>query len=347
GRDEDDVDIDDFANEIIERFATYAEVSPSGKGIKLFFLVTTRDMEGVQQLLGWDHDRKPKTRKGFTAGEHREVALDRARYYAVTGRWLEGARRFRTVPVADVRWFIEQAGPRFQHMHRPADSTERHPTRDESGSGYGYRFFASCKALHQSFEQAWRAIQNDTGKAGEWARRSDTRQLQRAWDNAVPHLHPDFNQPTRRNLAPAVTAEQLETMSFEPMKYVVPEVIVEGLTIMGGKPKVGKSFMMLHIANAVAKGSTTLGGTACEQGDVLYCALEDNLRRLQSRLQKMRLHGPPGLPLRPEMPRLNEGGLDLIRDWARSVERPRLAIIDTWKRVRPQPPSGTRSSQYD
>ncbi len=59
-------------------------------------------------------------------------------------------------------------------------------------------------------------------------------------------------------------------MRFEPIKYVVPGIIVEGLTLLAAKPKMGKSWMMLHAAIAVARGGFTLGDIHCAEGDVLY-----------------------------------------------------------------------------
>jgi hypothetical protein len=344
-RNREGIDVEPFINKIIDRFNTYAEVSPSGKGIKLFFLVAERNLEAVQHLLGYDHDHKPKTRKSFTAGQHLEIALDRARYYAVTDELVEGPETFRVVPVEDIRWFIAEAGPRFQQRHRqPGD--ERNPIRDESGSGFGYRYFASCKALHKTFVQAWNAILLDKGKAGDWARRVDNRQLQRAWDKARPFLSPDFVKPKSVPLSPTVTARELADMDFPPLKYIVPGVVAEGVTLFAGKPKVGKSWMMLQIAQAVANGGDTLGGIHCEQGAVLYCALEDNLRRLQSRMEKMRIaNWSKHLHFRCDLPRLDEGGLDFIREWITTVKRPRLITLDTFQRVRSR--SDNKESQYN
>jgi RecA-family ATPase len=125
-------------------------------------------------------------------------------------------------------------------------------------------------------------------------------------------------------------------MVFDPIKYVVPGIIVEGLTLFTGKPKVGKSWLLLHTAIAVARGGFTLGDIHCIEGDVLYCALEDNLRRLQSRMTKlMGLQSwPARLQFRCEMPRLAEGGLDQIREWIALANHPRLVIIDTLAMVR-------------
>jgi predicted ATP-dependent serine protease len=125
--------------------------------------------------------------------------------------------------------------------------------------------------------------------------------------------------------------------TYAPVKYVVPGVFVEGLTLFAGKPKVGKSWFLLHAAVAVARGSFTLGEIKCPEGDALYCALEDNERRLQSRMRKLFGHDWPGTPrltFRCEMPRLAEGGITAIEQWIASVPKPRLIIIDTLAMVR-------------
>jgi hypothetical protein len=135
------------------------------------------------------------------------------------------------------------------------------------------------------------------------------------------------------------TMEALKTMTFAPIKYVVPGVIVEGLTILAGKPKIGKSWLMLHAAIAVACGGFTLGNIHCIEGDVLYCALEDNQRRLQSRMTKL-LGIVPDWPQRMhylclgQLPRLNAGGSDKLKAWINSVANPRLIVIDTFVTVR-------------
>jgi hypothetical protein len=145
----------------------------------------------------------------------------------------------------------------------------------------------------------------------------------------------------------AISAKELNAMRFEPIKYVVPGVIVEGLTLLAAKPKMGKSWMMLHAAAAVARGGFTLGDIHCTEGDVLYCALEDNLRRLQSRMTKLlgTQEWPERLSFRCEMPRLVEGGLQTIKEWIKAANHPRLVIIDTLAMVRA--PKKAQESSYD
>jgi RecA-family ATPase len=134
----------------------------------------------------------------------------------------------------------------------------------------------------------------------------------------------------------ALSAKELDQMTFDPIKYVVPGYIVEGLTLLAGKPKIGKSWLLLHAAIAVAAGGFTLNNVHCIQGDVLYAALEDGMRRLQGRMRKLigTQQPPPRLHFTCEMPRLTQGGLDYIKKWIEGAKEPRLVIIDTLAMVR-------------
>jgi putative DNA primase/helicase len=66
--------------------------------------------------------------------------------------------------------------------------------RDETGSGYGFRFMQECHARGLSYEQARVAILADTTNAGEWANRVDERQLRRAWGNGQPGAAPPYSE---------------------------------------------------------------------------------------------------------------------------------------------------------
>lgn len=88
----------------------------------------------------------------------------------------------------------------------------------------------------------------------------------------------------RSYLDGAFDAEWLMEQDFPPIRYVVKDLIPEGLTILAGPPKIGKSWLVLDIGLAVSCGQQALGSIATEQRPVLYLALEDGKRRLQSRL---------------------------------------------------------------
>jgi hypothetical protein len=135
------------------------------------------------------------------------------------------------------------------------------------------------------------------------------------------------------------TAAKLRTMEFPPVSYIVPGIIPEGVTVLAGKPKIGKSWMALDLAIGIATGSPVLGGVHVEQGDVLYCCLEDNQRRLKRRVTKLlgAFGGdwPARLTLATEWRRLDEGGVEDIEAWCGSVSKPRLVLLDTLVGVRP------------
>jgi hypothetical protein len=193
----------------------------------------------------------------------------------------------------------------------------------------GAREFAAGKkayGLTQLREMLGEKVAN---KCAEWLNYRSERKAEAPADQAP-------KQQTRQASNPTI-AEALKIMTFLPIKYVVPGILVEGLTLLAGKPKIGKSWLLLHAAVAVACNGFTLGTTHCPEGDVLYCALEDNLRRLQSRLTKLlgiAQNWPARLEFQCEMPRLAEGGLAFIRNWIASKPHPRLVIIDTLAMVR-------------
>lgn len=132
-----------------------------------------------------------------------------------------------------------------------------------------------------------------------------------------------------------ISASALMAKSFPPIRFVVQGYVAEGLTLLAGAPKIGKSWMALNVAVAVASGAAAFGGAPCEAGDVLYLALEDNHRRLQRRLRTMGVAEPPErLTFCTAWPSLAQGAVNEIEAWADSVEVPALVIVDVLAKVR-------------
>jgi putative DNA primase/helicase len=170
-----------WAAQVIKRINSYAEVSPSKRGTKTLFLAQPE----WAPMLGTNDEGDPKTRLSFAAGEHHEIALDRARFYCITGEQIAGsATSLRPVSIDDVRWLIDVAGPAFKREHQPDRADHGRSDRDESGSGCGFRFMRERKAAGRTYEEAVADIKADTGRAGEWARRTDNRELRRAYERS-------------------------------------------------------------------------------------------------------------------------------------------------------------------
>jgi len=135
----------------------------------------------------------------------------------------------------------------------------------------------------------------------------------------------------------AINAFELQQMSISEPEWIVRGYVPQGLTILAGKPKIGKSWLALALAVSVASGQKFLGSLdISSSGDVLYLALEDNLRRLKSRINIVTQNepAPKALECRIEFPKLDNGGLKMLEQWINDKQNPRLIIIDTLQKVR-------------
>jgi len=164
------------------------------------------------------------------------------------------------------------------------------------------------------------------------------------------NIVPQPEQPTAPVVPITQNAANLLKRHFAEVRYVIPGYIAEGCTILAGKPKIGKSWFVLDGGLAVAGGNSgRMFGRRTEQGNVLYLALEDNERRLKSRIKKVLgplETGPERFEYRTEWPRADQGGLEAIEVWIKSVPKATLIIVDVLARFRPMA-TGRNTAAYD
>jgi hypothetical protein len=138
----------------------------------------------------------------------------------------------------------------------------------------------------------------------------------------------------------------LDAQDFPPLRYSVPGVIPEGLVLLVGPPKVGKSWLVLSIALAAAAGGNALG-LDVDKRPVLYLALEDGDRRMQDRCRRL-LHGQPIPPSFQYLTRVDHGRiLDTVAAWLDLHGDPALVILDTLGKVMPPALNGESAYQRD
>lgn len=148
-------------------------------------------------------------------------------------------------------------------------------------------------------------------------------------------------------LITGMTLDELLQAKFPEPKYVIPGMLAEGLTLFCGKPKVGKSWFVLYATEAVSSGGMAFGSIKVEAGDVLYLALEDNLRRLQKRFSMMSANPNGRLRVETNWPRIDEGGITMIEEWVTEHPEARLVVIDTLARFRSTKANRSESYQSD
>ena len=127
------------------------------------------------------------------------------------------------------------------------------------------------------------------------------------------------------------TAAELLSSEFQRPPFLVDGLLLAGLTMLGGRPKIGKSWLALQLVQAVGTGGAFLGQRV-EQGRCLYLALEDPPWRLAER---MKAQGWEDLAAQVDFQTvgsLRAGGGEVLAGMIRGGEY-RLVVVDTLSRA--------------
>ena len=140
----------------------------------------------------------------------------------------------------------------------------------------------------------------------------------------------------RKNNAPLRTVDGATLMS-QPLhspKFVVDTLLAQGLHILAGSPKVGKSWLALWLAVTVAKGEPVWNMTT-KQGTTLYLCLEDSVLRIQNRLFEITEDAPDSVHFCTECALIGQGLEEQVDAFIAAHPDTVLVIIDTLQMVRP------------
>ncbi len=155
-------------------------------------------------------------------------------------------------------------------------------------------------------------------------------------------------QPVANGEGPrTISAAELDSQTFAPLCWVLPGILPEGMTLLAGKPKQGKSFLAMQMALAAALGDgSSFGLPDMPPGDVLYLANEDSFRRIQDRMRRLHMGPmPASLHFAIDWPRIDQGAIDWLAQWCDAHPDARLIIIDTLRTIKA--PARGRQSAYD
>ena len=139
-----------------------------------------------------------------------------------------------------------------------------------------------------------------------------------------------------------MTAEQLQSAPYSPVPFLVDELLPEGLHILAGAPKIGKSWLALWLCLCVSQGQA-LWNFATTQGEALYLSLEDSFQRIHTRLFDLTEDAPPTLHFAIMADTLKHGLEQQIEQFLTEHPTTKLVVIDTLQRVRS---AGSDSNLY-
>ncbi len=140
------------------------------------------------------------------------------------------------------------------------------------------------------------------------------------------------------------TGNELLNSILPETHFTISELLGEGLHILGGSPKNGKSWLVLWWGLQIAKGEP-IWQFETRRGTVLYLALEDSFARLQDRLLSMTEESPDDLKLAVKSGSLSAGLQEQIEVFCNENPNTRLIVIDTLQKVRTQNESANQYAQ--
>lgn len=141
---------------------------------------------------------------------------------------------------------------------------------------------------------------------------------------------------------------ELWNVKFPPRQWIAKDIITTGILNFAARPKIGKSFLMMQLCDAVAKGELFLGKETIKS-NVWYLDLEKPYDFVQERLRlmfgedyvlpegfKITAQAAPGMkiPEDQKVKKINEGLVDQLAEELAQNPKLKLIVIDVLQKVR-------------
>lgn len=136
----------------------------------------------------------------------------------------------------------------------------------------------------------------------------------------------------------------METLLPQP-GFLIRGLLTEGVHILCGALKTGKSWMALWFCDRIAQGQP-VWNFPTQQCDVLYLCLEDSYVRLQNRLYDIAEEGAPNLRLALLAGTIRETLPRQIVEFADRYPATRFVVIDTLQKIRAITNDNAYASDY-
>ncbi len=142
-----------------------------------------------------------------------------------------------------------------------------------------------------------------------------------------------------------IDADTLLSTPMDKTLFVVDGLIPQGLSVLSGSSKIGKSWLMLWLSLQVARGQP-MWEFETHKSDVLYLCLEDTYARIQNRLYKITDEAPSELRITTTSFQIGNGLEQQIEKYLSDYPDTKLVIIDTFQKVRDSKRTGGKNGMY-
>lgn len=138
---------------------------------------------------------------------------------------------------------------------------------------------------------------------------------------------------TERKKLNFISSVEIMNTPMKKQRFIVDGMIYPGIHILSGDPKIGKSWMMMDMCLAVAKGEDFLGRKT-ERGQVVYMALEDTFISLQSRMYELTDEPSENLSFALIANSIGNGLEDNLQECKKIFPDLKMVVIDTLQKIR-------------
>lgn len=137
----------------------------------------------------------------------------------------------------------------------------------------------------------------------------------------------------KADILQTIDGASLMNRPLHPPNFVVDTLLSQGLHILAGSPKVGKSWLALWLSVTIAKGEP-VWNMESRRGTTLYLCLEDSMLRIQNRLLDVAEDAPDNVHFCTESAQIGKGLEQQLEAFLTEHPDTVLVIIDTLQMVR-------------
>ena len=194
-------------------------------------------------------------------------------------------------------------------------------------------YYATAQIEYNTNNEIWFCSQ--CGFRGDIFDLFELAELPKDKTTIIPTLAKRFNIPVERSIhfLNTIDGERLMSMPLDPIKQIASGLIPQGLHLLAGSPKIGKSWLTLWICLQVAKGEA-IWNFEVLKGTTLYLCLEDSFQRIQNRLFMITEEAPDSIHFATMSESMDEGFEEQIENFIKQYPETVLIVIDTLQRIR-------------